>query len=101
MTPVTAAERAMHSIGAYGTARTNVSGAPLSAEDLRKTHAYWRACNYLMLGMIYLQENPLLKEPLKAEHIKNRLLGHWGGTSQGTNFRKGIHQPVTAGAADL
>jgi len=80
MTPVTAAEKATPSISAYGTARTNVSGAPLNAEDLRKTHAYWRACNYLMLGMIYLQDNPLLKKPLKAEHIKNRLLGHWGAS---------------------
>ncbi len=51
---------------------------PLSAEELRKTDAYWRACNYLSVGMIYLRANPLLREPLKAEHIKNRLLGHWG-----------------------
>ena len=42
--------------------------------------AYWRACNYLGLGMIYLQDNPLLQEPLKPEHIKNRLLGHWGSS---------------------
>src|SRR6476659_9005058 len=68
------------SLSAYGKARSTVSGTPLNAEALRKTHAYWRACNYLMLGMIYLQENPLLKEPLKAEHIKNRLLGHWGSS---------------------
>ncbi|HEV2730290.1 MAG TPA: hypothetical protein VGV15_09685, partial [Terriglobales bacterium] len=65
MTPVTAAEKASHSISAYGSARSTISGTPLSAEELRKTHAYWRACNYLMLGMIYLQDNPLLKEPLK------------------------------------
>ena len=52
----------------------------MSPEALRKTHAYWRACNYLSLGMIYLQDNPLLKEPLKPEHIKNRLLGHWGAS---------------------
>jgi len=64
----------------YGPTRSTVSGTPLSADELRKTHAYWRACNYLTLGMIYLQENPLLKEPLKAEHIKNRLLGHWGSS---------------------
>src|SRR6476661_6141671 len=80
MTPSTAAEKATHSISAYGPARTTVAGTPLNAEDLHKTHAYWRACNYLMLGMIYLQDNPLLKEPLKAEHIKNRLLGHWGAS---------------------
>src|SRR5690348_3808217 len=66
------------SLSAYGTARSTVKGSPLSAEELRKTHAYWRACNYLSLGMIYLQDNPLLREPLKPEHIKNRLLGHWG-----------------------
>src|SRR5579864_9077903 len=65
------------SISAYGTARSTVQGTPLNAEALRKTHAYWRACNYLSLGMIYLQENPLLREPLRPEHVKNRLLGHW------------------------
>jgi xylulose-5-phosphate/fructose-6-phosphate phosphoketolase len=52
--------------------------AVLSADELRKIDAYWRACNYLSAGMLYLQDNPLLREPLKAEHIKNRLLGHWG-----------------------
>src|SRR6266404_5958541 len=50
----------------------------LSADELRKMDAYWRACNYLCVGMLYLMENPLLREPLKPEHIKNRLLGHWG-----------------------
>ncbi|MGR8981543.1 MAG: phosphoketolase family protein [Gammaproteobacteria bacterium] len=52
----------------------------LDKESLRKIHAYWRACNYLAAGMIYLQENPLLREPLKPEQIKNRLLGHWGAS---------------------
>jgi xylulose-5-phosphate/fructose-6-phosphate phosphoketolase len=51
---------------------------PLASEELRKMHAYWRACNYLSVGMLYLRANPLLREPLKPEHIKNRLLGHWG-----------------------
>src|SRR5476651_60154 len=51
---------------------------PLSPDELRKIDAYWRACNYLSVGMIYLRANPLLREPLKAEHIKQRLLGHWG-----------------------
>jgi xylulose-5-phosphate/fructose-6-phosphate phosphoketolase len=51
---------------------------PLSSEELKKTDAYWRACNYLSAGMIYLRANPLLREPLQPEHIKNRLLGHWG-----------------------
>ena len=56
-----------------------------SAEDLEKLHAYWRAANYLAVGQIYLLDNPLLREPLRAEHIKPRLLGHWG-TSPGLNF---------------
>jgi len=67
-------------LSAFGKARCTVSGAPLNAEELRKTDAFWRACNYLMLGMIYLQDNPLLREPLKPEHVKNRLLGHWGSS---------------------
>jgi xylulose-5-phosphate/fructose-6-phosphate phosphoketolase len=50
----------------------------LTAEELRKIDAYWHACNYLCAGMIYLRDNPLLKEPLRPEHFKNRLLGHWG-----------------------
>ena len=49
-----------------------------TADELNKIDAYWRACNYLCVGMLYLVANPLLREPLKAEHIKNRLLGHWG-----------------------
>src|SRR5246127_1792347 len=68
------------SLSAYGKARSTVQGTPLSAEELRRTDAYWRACKYLALGMIYLQANPLLKTPLKPEHIKNRLLGHWGSS---------------------
>jgi xylulose-5-phosphate/fructose-6-phosphate phosphoketolase len=54
------------------------SVTPLSSDELNKINAYWRACNYLSAGMIYLRANPLLREPLKPEHIKNRLLGHWG-----------------------
>jgi xylulose-5-phosphate/fructose-6-phosphate phosphoketolase len=50
----------------------------LTADELRQLDAYWRACNYLSVGMIYLRANPLLREPLKPEHIKPRLLGHWG-----------------------
>jgi xylulose-5-phosphate/fructose-6-phosphate phosphoketolase len=57
---------------------TSTTESPLTPEELRKMNAYWRACNYLSAGMIYLRANPLLKEPLKPEHIKNRLLGHWG-----------------------
>ncbi len=57
----------------------------LSPEALAKIDAYWRACNYLAAGMIYLQENPLLREPLEPGQIKNRLLGHWGA-SPGLSF---------------
>ncbi len=70
--------------------RTKVSSgtstaAPLSSEELRKMHAYWRALNYLSVGQIYLLDNPLLRKPLKREHVKPRLLGHWG-TSPGLNM---------------
>ncbi len=58
---------------------------PLSADELRKMDAYWRAANYLSVGQIYLLANPLLREPLKREHIKPRLLGHWG-TTPGLNM---------------
>ena len=53
---------------------------PLSNKELELMNAYWRACNYLSVGMIYLKDNPLLKEPLKTEHVKYRLLGHWGAS---------------------
>src|SRR5437660_1734221 len=69
----------------YAPTRSTVKDKPLNAEELRKTEIYWRACNYLSLGMIYLRDNPLLTEPLKPEHIKNRLLGHWG-SSPGLSF---------------
>lgn len=49
---------------------------PLDTQTLQRLDAWWRACNYLAAGMIYLRDNPLLKEPLRAEHIKQRLLGH-------------------------
>ncbi len=72
-------------LSAFGPARSTVEGSPLKEEELKKVHAYWRACNYLAAGMIFLKDNPLLKEKLKAEHIKNRLLGHWGA-SPGLSF---------------
>jgi xylulose-5-phosphate/fructose-6-phosphate phosphoketolase len=59
--------------------------APLSQEELKLLNAWWRAANYLSVGQIYLLDNPLLREPLKLEHIKPRLLGHWG-TTPGLNF---------------
>ncbi|MBI4526036.1 MAG: phosphoketolase family protein [Deltaproteobacteria bacterium] len=58
---------------------------PLRPEMLRRINAYWRAANYLSVGQIYLYDNPLLKKPLKLEHVKPRLLGHWG-TTPGLNF---------------
>src|SRR5438034_7343888 len=75
-----ASQSAVGKLSSYGVARSTIPGAPLSDEDARKTHAFWRACNYLALGMIYLQDNPLLRQPLKPEHIKNRMLGHWGAS---------------------
>src|SRR6266511_2252531 len=68
-----------------GEASKAATTGPLSAEELRKMHAYWRAANYLSVGQIYLMDNPLLKEPLQLKHVKPRLLGHWG-TSPGQNF---------------
>lgn len=63
----------------------NQNSKRLSANELRKIDAYWRAANYLSVGQIYLLDNPLLKEPLALKHIKPRLLGHWG-TTPGLNF---------------
>ena len=60
-------------------------GNALSDKELKLIDAYWRAANYLSVGQIYLFDNPLLKQPLKKEHIKPRLLGHWG-TTPGLNF---------------
>jgi xylulose-5-phosphate/fructose-6-phosphate phosphoketolase len=68
-----------------GTVKVFDSDKPLSIEELARMHAYWRAANYLSVGQIYLLANPLLREPLKIEHIKPRLLGHWG-TTPGLNF---------------
>ena len=62
-----------------------ISQSPLSADELRMINAYWRAANYLSVGQIYLYDNPLLTEPLRLEHVKPRLLGHWG-TTPGLNF---------------
>lgn len=75
----------INAISAFGQARSTVTNSPLSPTELEHIHAYWSACNYLAVGMIYLQANPLLREPLQPEQIKNRLLGHWG-TSPGLSF---------------
>src|SRR3954462_9303124 len=73
------------SVTTTGRASTSAAHEPLSPEELRKTDAYWRAANYLSVGQIYLCANPLLREPLTLEHVKPRLLGHWG-TTPGLNF---------------
>ncbi|HXU03231.1 MAG TPA: phosphoketolase, partial [Polyangia bacterium] len=52
----------------------------MTARELEGMNAYWRACNYLSVGMIYLQDNPLLRRPLVVDDIKHRLLGHWGAS---------------------
>jgi hypothetical protein len=62
--------KSKRSISAYGPARSTITGALLSAEELEKTDAYWRASLYLSMGMLFLMENPLLRKPLKMEHIK-------------------------------
>src|SRR5450631_3677739 len=80
MTPLTETEELASTLSAEGIARSTVAGAPLSPDELSRIDAYWRACKYLALGMIYLQANPLLRESLKPEHIKSRLLGHWGSS---------------------
>jgi xylulose-5-phosphate/fructose-6-phosphate phosphoketolase len=65
---------------------TDVTAAgPLSDHDLALIDAYWRAANYLSVGQIYLLDNPLLRQRLRPEHVKSRLLGHWG-TTPGLNF---------------
>src|SRR5579862_7806695 len=65
-------------LSAFGKARSTINGTPLTPQERERIHAYWQATNYLSLGMIYLRDNPLLREPLQIEHFKKRLLGHWG-----------------------
>ena len=59
---------------------TSETDSPLSPRELELMHAYWRACNYLAVGMIYLKDNPLLTRPLTTDDVKHRLLGHWGAS---------------------
>ena len=72
-------------IANYPGAELSVEDRPLSSAELDLIDAYWRAANYLSVGQIYLLDNPLLREPLRLEHIKPRLLGHWG-TTPGLNL---------------
>ena len=76
-----------------GSIKVISSQNPLSAEEQAKMNAYWRAANYLSVGQIYLLANPLLREPLKIEHIKPRLLGHWG-TTPGLEFHLRALEPA-------
>jgi xylulose-5-phosphate/fructose-6-phosphate phosphoketolase len=80
MTPPAAIDSTPHGISTQP-----LTPQPLTKEELRKIDAYWRAANYLSVGQIYLYANPLLREPLKIEHVKPRLLGHFG-TTPGLNF---------------
>ena len=68
-----------------GPTRSTVAGAPLADDELARIDAWWRAANYLSVGQIYLMDNPLLRESLRPEHVKPRLLGHWG-TTPGLTF---------------
>src|ERR1700722_9346895 len=68
-----------------GSVKVFASSNPLSDAEKDRMNAYWHAANYLSVGQSYLLANPLLREPLKIEHIKPRLLGHWG-TTPGLNF---------------
>src|SRR4029453_3713517 len=61
-------------------APVEVESRPLTDQELSLMHAYWRACNYLAVGMIYLKDNPLVRGPLITEQVKHRLLGHWGAS---------------------
>ena len=65
--------------------RATVTGKPLDARELRRLNLWWRAANYLSVGQIYLMDNALLREELLPEHVKPRLLGHWG-TTPGLTF---------------
>jgi xylulose-5-phosphate/fructose-6-phosphate phosphoketolase len=67
------------------TTLTQASRGPLCSAELENIHAWWRAADYLSVGQIYLLDNPLLREPLRPEHVKPRLLGHFG-TTAGLNF---------------
>ena len=68
----------VESISTFGVARSTVSGNPLSVNELKNLNAFFEASLYLCLGMLYLKDNPLLRQPLSVDHLKARLLGHWG-----------------------
>jgi xylulose-5-phosphate/fructose-6-phosphate phosphoketolase len=77
--PDTLVEDVEHlSISAYGPARSSITEHPLSSDEVQKMTDYFHASLYMCLGMIYLRRNPLLRDPLTLDHLKRRLLGHWG-----------------------
>src|SRR5438445_12199273 len=78
---------------------TNQQQSAAASSDLDLLDRYWRAANYLSVGQIYLLDNPLLREPLRPEHVKPRLLGHWG-TTPGLNFVY-VHMNRVIRARDL
>ncbi|OGP27407.1 MAG: phosphoketolase, partial [Deltaproteobacteria bacterium GWB2_65_81] len=81
--------------------RSNPEGRSLKDEEMERMDAYWRAANYLSVGQIYLLDNPLLREPLRLEHVKPRLLGHWG-TTPGLNFiYVHLNRVIRAGDLDM
>ena len=86
---------------AVAEAQPEAPTGPLSADELDRLHAWWRAANYLSVGQIYLMDNPLLREPLRPEHVKPRLLGHWG-TTPGLNVVDAhLNRAITARDLDL
>jgi xylulose-5-phosphate/fructose-6-phosphate phosphoketolase len=80
-----------------GTATPKLSfdESSISDDELWKIDAYWRACNYLSLGMLYLSGNPLLREPLQVNHIKERLIGHWGSDPGQSFIRVHLNRLIT------
>ena len=97
----TAEDAAGNPLSAFGPARSSVEGAPLGAEELARVDAFWRACNYLALGMIYLRDNPLLREPLAPEHLKSRLLGHWGASPALSFVYTHLNRVIAANDLDM
>src|SRR3979490_3247892 len=85
MVPATTGARAAYTKELPMSAELKATEGPLNETELQRGHAWWRAGNSLGVGQIYLLDNPLLTEPLTLEHIKPRLLGHWG-TTPGLNF---------------
>lgn len=81
-----AEESQIESISPFGPARSTVKGEPLSEEEVSQYNDFFHASCYLALGMIYLRDNPLLREPLKVEQIKARLLGHFGSAPGQVSF---------------